>query len=177
MNALILLVEELQDRKKAVLVGDRAKAFLSEQQLKLHQTIRIAVLNQFHAYGEITALGADRIEIRLAGPELPRSRLPVALVVAVPRPQTVKKVISLAVQCGVTALYFVKSYQTVASYLQSHSMREADIRAEGIKALGQVWDAHLPEIVVLPKMAAFFLAFLCLLCFRTLACGVFKLFA
>jgi RsmE family RNA methyltransferase len=157
MNALILFAEELQKNNTiAVLAGDRAQAFLSEQKLKLKQTIRLAVLGQFHAYGEITALNLDRIEIAVAAPQPLRSRLPVALFVAVPRPQTVKKVISLAVQCGVTALYFVKSYQTVPSYLQSHSIREPDMRLEGIKALEQVWDAHLPEIRVLPQMADFF---------------------
>jgi RsmE family RNA methyltransferase len=156
MNALILFPEELQDKTRAVLEYDRAKAFISEQRLELQQTIRLVVLDQFHAYGKIIALSEDRIEIVVAEPEPLRSRLPVALFIATPRPQTVKKVISLAVQCGVSALYFVKSYNTVPSYLQSHSVRELDIRAEGIKALAQVWDAHLPEIQVLPKMAAFF---------------------
>lgn len=156
MNALILLPEELHDSRYAVMEGERATRFHSEQQLSLNQTIRVAVLGQFRALAKIVALSQSRIEIEIGEPLPARSRLPLMLFVAVPRPQTVKKVLSLAVQCGVSALYFVKSYHTIASYLQSHSLRDSDLKAESIKALSQVWDSHLPEITVIPTMAQFF---------------------
>jgi RsmE family RNA methyltransferase len=75
-------------------------------------------------------------------------RVPVDLIVGVPRPQTVKKVIQAAVMLGVRSLHFVRSELGERSYLQSRSLSEEGILEESAKALEQIWDSGLPNIEV-----------------------------
>jgi RsmE family RNA methyltransferase len=86
------------------------------------------------------------LELSLFLPSL--ERRPIDLIVGVPRPQTVKKVIQASVMLGVRSVHFVRSELGERSYLQSRALSDEGILDEGVKALEQVWDSHLPEIKV-----------------------------
>jgi 16S rRNA (uracil1498-N3)-methyltransferase len=118
--------------------------------------LRLAVRNCCRVRAIVTQIEAGAITLRITERLPPLARRPVYLVVAVPRPQTVKKVISLAVQAGIQQVFFVKSFHTVPSYLQSHSLLPDAIDAEIIKAMEQVWESHPSHIDVLPSMQSFF---------------------
>jgi RsmE family RNA methyltransferase len=78
----------------------------------------------------------------------PPPRVGAELIVAVPRPQTVKKIIHLAVTFGIERLHFVRSLNTVKSYLQSNALTPESIDAEVLRGLAQAVDSCAPSIEV-----------------------------
>ena len=156
MNTLILLPEEMIEDSCAEVRGERAARLQGQQDLCVGQSIRVSVLQRFCAWATVSAIENTRVCLSLGMARPLPPRMPVSIFVAVPRPQTVKKIISLAVQAGVENLFFVRSYLTVASYLQSHCLRPEDIEQEAIKALEQVWDCTPPRIRVIDRMGEFF---------------------
>ena len=94
------------------------------------------------------ALTAEQADLSLhVTEELPQS-LPLTLLVAVPRPQTIKKVLQLAACCGLRAVNFVRTVNVDKSYLQSKSLEAKNIEAELIKGLEQSGDGVFPQISV-----------------------------
>jgi RsmE family RNA methyltransferase len=106
------------------------------------------VLGGVRGEGLVKEATRDRVVIQHVFSSPPLERAPIDLIVGVPRPQTVKKVIQAGVMLGVRSIHFVKSELGEKSYLQSKVLSEEGILAEGVKALEQVWDSQLPEIRV-----------------------------
>ncbi|RIL10033.1 MAG: hypothetical protein DCC75_05265 [Proteobacteria bacterium] len=90
----------------------------------------------------------DRLEASLSLEDSPPPRLNLSLIVAVPRPQTVKKIIQLAAATGIGRLDFVRTEKVVPSYLQSKSLIPEAIETEVLKGLQQACDTISPKIAV-----------------------------
>lgn len=86
--------------------------------------------------------------VLLADPAPPYSRHPTFLIAAVPRPQTVKKLIHLATTSGIRALHFVPAYNAQKSYFSSHALKEESIQHEVILGLEQAIDGVPPSVKV-----------------------------
>lgn len=148
MNSLLLFASECESPRKAILRGARAKEVFLRHALMPGLNIRAALEGGSRGNAQVLSCRSDCIELALDLVEDPPARIPLILIVAVPRPQTVKKVIQLATAVGVEALHFVASEEVQKSYLQSKRLRPAAIAAEAHLSLEQVFDSRMPEIVV-----------------------------
>lgn len=144
----MLLQSELTDPTRAVVEGARAAYVYDTHGVREGQVIKVSVLGGLRGEGRILEATPSRVclETHLTLPC--RELLPVALVVGVSRPQTIRKVVQAAVMFGVSSLHFVRSELGEKSYLQSRSLEPKELEEETIKALEQVWDSRAPEIVV-----------------------------
>jgi RsmE family RNA methyltransferase len=77
------------------------------------------------------------------------------LIVGLCRPQTVKKVIEVAVTVGIESLHFVRCERSEKSYLHSDVLSQAKMNTQVHQVLEQVWDARAPEIVIHPRFREF----------------------
>jgi 16S rRNA (uracil1498-N3)-methyltransferase len=148
MNSLIILARECVGNKEAILTGDRARYAFETHELRQGNSCRVAVLGGLRGEGFVAEATVERVVmvLTLSLPSL--ERVPVDLIVGVPRPQTVKKVIQAAVMLGVRSLHFVRSELGERSYLQSRSLSDEGILEESAKALEQIWDSGVPTIEV-----------------------------
>ena len=89
------------------------------------------------------------LEAELSLGAMPRSNT--HLIVAVPRPQSVKKLIQVGCAMGLSSLTFIRAANIVKSYLQSKSLTPANIQGEVIKGLEQANDSVPPEIRLLDR--------------------------
>lgn len=148
MNSLIILPNEVRDHVQAVLEGARARYAYETHGVRDGQSIKVAVLGGQRGDGKILSSSPERVTISLALLLPSLEPIPVALIVGVSRPQTVKKVIQAAVMFGVSSLHFVRSELGEKSYLQSRSLDLDQVEEETVKALEQVWDSRAPQVVV-----------------------------
>jgi len=93
------------------------------------------------------SLFIDELETqRLVGKFVPLEkvleRVPVVLSVAIPRPQTIKKLVQLAGTVGLKELRFIKTDLGEKSYWKSKQLRPEIVEQEVIKALEQAWDSE-----------------------------------
>lgn len=146
MNCLLVRPEEVLPSGEACLTGARREHALEAHELKAGITVRAALLGGRR--GSATVLSVSEKEIRLSldlsQEEIPRSD--VMWIVAVARPQTMKKVIQLAATLGVCELHLIRTSQVVKSYLQSPVLEPANIENEVLKGLEQSGDSRAPAV-------------------------------
>lgn len=159
MNSLIILKEEIveiQNGDSLARISGQHLSYLKElHDLQVGRKLKVNILNGALGYGEIIESSRDSISVKFSGETSPAPLHPITLIVAVPRPQTQKKIIHLASSVGISRLIFVRCANTEKSYLSSKSISKEGIFWEMIKGLEQSAQSLTPEIYVINKFNPF----------------------
>lgn len=146
MNLLLLEPGELSADGIARLGGRRATHVLEVLRVAPGERIRVGVLGG--RLGEAEVLSAARGALVLA-PVLhdePPPPSPVALLVAVPRPKILRRVLQAAASMGVKRILLLGTYRVEKSYFASPALAPEAIRDELLLGLEQGRDTILPEV-------------------------------
>jgi len=148
MNSLIILPHECVDASSAVLLNERAQYAFGTHEVRVGDVIKVAVLGGKRGEGQVIESSPQRVvlSISLVLPALPPKL--VDLVVGLPRPQTIRKVVQAGVMFGVRSLHFVRTELGEKSYLMSTALSPESLEEEAVKAIEQIWDSRVPEIRV-----------------------------
>lgn len=148
MNSLVLLPNEIQASGQIVLQGARAKEFYADHNLPLGSKVAASILGG--SRGEVEVLELSQSKVILSGIFAipPIDRQPIVLIVAISRPQTIRKVLQLAASVGVESLYFVLSGATQKSYIQSKMLLPENIEYHLRLGMQQSFDSIAPKISI-----------------------------
>ena len=130
----------------AVLSSDRAREALKDHDLKAGLSISCVIENLGSGKVTIGACHPEKIEMTVTIQEALPARLPLDLVVAYSRPQTLKKLLQLSASVGLRSLSFVKTANVVPSYLQSKSLEPDQICRQFILGCEQAGDGVFPQL-------------------------------
>lgn len=136
--------------------GERARSLRREYDLVEGISIPGGVLGGKRGKFLVNLVTENRIEFSGLLNEPPLKRFPTIAIVAVPRPQTVKKVLSTASAMGVDQLHFVRAENTEKSYLDSHALYPDEVAAEVRLGLQQSGDTIAPKVSVHQRFRPFF---------------------
>ena len=150
MNLLLLEPDEINSDATVVLSDRRAEHLRKVLKVSPGKTLRAGILGG--AIGEATVeeatseeADAGRIRLRLDIPNAPAQRPPLDLIVALPRPQALHRVVQSAAVLGVGELALCNSWKVEKSYFDSPSATPEKIRHHlrlGAEQGGTTW---LPE--------------------------------
>jgi RsmE family RNA methyltransferase len=104
------------------------------------------VVNGQLGRGVITALSDDALEMDVALDQAPPPPLPVTLVLALPRPKSLKKVLAAVTTMGVKRVVLLNTFRVEKSYWQSPLLQPTTLREQMLLGLEQAGDTVLPEI-------------------------------
>ena len=96
--------------------------------------------------GTVVAIGAEALTLSFAWGAPPPSLDPITLIVGLPRPQTARKILQEATALGVTAMNFVATEKSEASYAHSTLWSSGEWRRHLIAGAEQAFDTRLPQI-------------------------------
>ncbi len=145
MNALIVHSDEIY--------GDLIKIPKIRVAQGIGFELPVSILGGERFWGRIEDERNEVVIIRLLKKLPPLERLDVTLMVGLSRPQTIKKVLAVAVQTGVKKLCFVKTERGEKSYLSANILKNLEI--EVIKSLEQTGDSHGPDIKIYKSLPEF----------------------
>jgi len=148
MNCLIVLPSEVREGSAAIISGERAARVRVEHELQAGITVTAAVRNGKLGRALVEAVSEDEVRLQLTLDREPPPRMAADLIVAVPRPQTTKKLIHIATTLGVERVHFIRTLHTVKSYLQSGVLEVGGIECEVMKGLAQGVDSIAPQFEV-----------------------------
>ena len=148
MNSLILYSSDFIDSSLVRIGAARAETIWREYRKLVGQEIRIAVFGGERGAAVVRYVGPEEILLDVARLEPSLPLRPIDLIVGLSRPQTVKKVIQLAVMTGVRSLRLVATELGEKSYSTSHLLDDDVLRGEVIKALEQTGEGFAPCISV-----------------------------
>jgi RsmE family RNA methyltransferase len=146
MNLLLLEPEDLLAPDRALLKGRRLEHVRRVHRAKVGQRLKAGVLGGPMGEAEVLRLDASAMELRLRLETAPPPKLPLTLLVALPRPKVVNRVVASAASLGVARLVFVNAWKVEKGYWTSPKLEPANLRHQLILGLEQARDTMLPEL-------------------------------
>lgn len=157
MNSLIISPEAIISENPLVakITGrqfDHCKTFLK---CKIGDSLKIGLLNKNLGIGTILSFENDSIIIQCNLVDNPPQELPCTLIVALPRPKSLKKVIEVSVVMGVKKIFLIESWKVDKSYWNTPWLCETSLRELSLLALEQSVDTVLPDIQIRRRFKPF----------------------
>jgi 16S rRNA (uracil1498-N3)-methyltransferase len=151
MNRLILEPSDFISEDLVLIHGARAEHLLGVCKLKPGDPIKLGLLNGPAGEGEVIESLTGSLKIRyIQSQKRGASELgEVCVMMALPRPQMVKKILQKAATFGVRKLVLFRSERVEKSYFGSPVLSSEEIKKNLILGLEQGGKTKLPEVVVL----------------------------
>lgn len=156
MNLLLLEDGDLVAEGRALLRGRRLKHLHEVHRAESGDRLRVGRLGGRMGTGRIVRLDTDAAEIAIESlDQSPPAKLPVTLLLALPRPKMLKRVLQTVASMGVPRLVLVNSYRVEKSFWQTPFLEPEAIREQLILGLEQARDTLLPEVVIEKRFKPF----------------------
>jgi len=155
MNLLLLAPDEVGDDATALLTGRRHEHARAVLRVQAGETLRVGVRGGKCGTGEVVSEGPDGLRLRLALDGEPPPRSGVSLVLAIPRPKALRRVIPAVASLGVDRVVLVNAARVEKSYFDSRILAPAVL--DGLIDLGleQARDTRPPVIEIRDRFRPF----------------------
>lgn len=122
-------------------------------QLKAGDTLKVGVRDGQRYLTEVQSITAQQIMLRPIQAENVPNKVPVHLILALPRPKVLRRIIMDAVTLGVERISLIHSYRVDKSYWQSPFLQQLDDYVT--LGLEQAGDTIVPEIQLYKRFKPF----------------------
>jgi RsmE family RNA methyltransferase len=150
VNLVLLDPSELEERAPGELWvrlrGRRFEHVRDVHRARAGDALRVGVLGGGVGSGRILGLGDDWVELRVAIDAEPPEPIPVALVIALPRPLVLKRVLAHAASLGVKRIALIHARRVEKSYWQSGVVSRESLLRQLLLGLEQAGDTVLPAV-------------------------------
>ena len=156
MNLLLLEDRDLDPAaaagRRALVTGERLQHVRKVLRARVGDTLEVGRLGGGIGRGRIVELNRERVVLEL-GPldRQPPAPLPVTLVLALPRPKFVGRILQATAAMGVKRILLVHTARVEKSYWNSSVLKPESLRRHLMLGLAQVRDTVLPGIECLRK--------------------------
>ena len=118
-------------------------------------SLRVGEVNGLMGEAEIIKLSKEEalLDVRLT--EAPPPKLPLTLVLALPRPKMLRRILRMIAELGVESLHLVNSYRVEKSYWQTPVLDAAVIEDYFLEGLSQSRDTVLPTVALHTRFKPF----------------------
>lgn len=110
------------------------------------QRLRLGRMNGKTGEGVVERVSEDRVFIRFALNAEPPSPLPLTLVLALPRPKMLRRIVRSASELGVKQIHLVNASRVQKSYWQSPLLAQSALHHCMVAGLEQACDTVMPEV-------------------------------
>ena len=150
VNLVLITAEEA----KSGLPPDdaRARHLRETVGLAVGGTFHVGVENGLRGIGTITSL-APELTFTVAWEKSPQARLPLTVLVGLPRPQTAKKVLHDLASLGAARIIFFESEKGDPGYLTSSLWKDGEWREHILKGTEQACSTLVPEVTRVGSLA------------------------
>ncbi len=146
MNLVLLLPEDLVALDRARLTGRRLAHVREVHRAVVGDDLTVGLLGGRMGRGHVLRLDDEALELTLTLDQDPPPKLPLTLVVALPRPKVLNRVVAAAASLGVARLVFVNAWKVEKAYWASPRLAPESLRQQLILGLEQAKDTVLPEL-------------------------------
>lgn len=155
MNLLLLEEADFVAADRVVLQGRRLKHLHEVHRAEVGDNLRVGRLGDLMGSGTLQALSADQAEISVSFDQPPPAKLPLTLLLALPRPKMLRRVLQTVSAMGVPRLILLNSYRVEKSFWQTPFLEPEAIREQLILGLEQARDTVLPEVIIEKRFKPF----------------------
>jgi 16S rRNA (uracil1498-N3)-methyltransferase len=147
MNLILLSADDLTSSTSASIKdARRVQHIRNVHAAAVGDQLKVGLLGGNIGSGIITAMGTDGIDLTLDLHQAPPPALDLTLVLALPRPKMLRRILQTVATLGVKKIHLINSYRVEKSYWQTPFLEPASIHEQLILGLEQGCDTHLPQV-------------------------------
>jgi 16S rRNA (uracil1498-N3)-methyltransferase len=156
LNLILLFQDDFKDCNIRVrLQGRRLNHILEVHRAMVGDELSVGLLNDRIGTGKVVALSQSALELDVKLNRLPPSKLPLTVILALPRPKFLKRVLRSLSSMGVQRIILINSFRVEKSYWQSPLLSQEHLLQQLVLGLEQAGDTILPEILLKPLFKPF----------------------
>jgi RsmE family RNA methyltransferase len=155
VNLLLLEDGDFIAEDRVRLSGRRLKHLLEVHRAEAGDSLRIGRLNGLMGIGQLLHLDEQYAELSVLLDQPAPEKLPITLLLALPRPKMLRRVLQTVSSMGVARLVLLNSYRVEKSFWQTPFLEPAAIREQLILGLEQARDSVLPEVIIEKRFKPF----------------------
>lgn len=156
MNLILLFQEDFIDNTDIVrLQGRRLKHVLEVHHASVGDELCVGVLNGQIGLGKVTLLSQTNLEMNVRLERAPPLALPMTLILALPRPKVLRRVLRSVSSLGVKKIILLNCFRVEKSFWQSPFLNESIVKEHLVLGLEQARDTVLPEVQMRPLFKPF----------------------
>jgi 16S rRNA (uracil1498-N3)-methyltransferase len=146
MNLILLFDGDFVSDDQVRLSGRRLQHVANVHRAAVGDVLVVGVAGGKIGKGVVTRLDKDALELRVTLRNDPPEPLPLTLVLALPRPKVLNRVIAGATSLGVKRVFLINAWRVEKSYWKSPKLSGDNLLLQSILGLEQARDTILPSI-------------------------------
>lgn len=146
MNLLLFAAEELRHDDLLHLAGRRARHVRQVLRAQPGDRLRVGQINGRVGSAEVVDLSGEQVTLHCSLDQPPPPKLPLTIVLALPRPKMLRRILRTVAELGVAELWLIHSWKVEKSYWQSPLLAPEACRRALLEGLEQARDTVVPEL-------------------------------
>ncbi len=155
MNLILLFETDFLSAERVVLTGRRLQHVRQVHRAAVGDRLRVGRLDGLLGDALVIGLGEERLELEVQLWQPPPTPLDCLLLLALPRPKMLKRVLQSVTSLGVKRIYLINSYRVEKSFWGSPLLQPEKLREQLLLGLEQARDTTLPEVHLRPRFKPF----------------------
>lgn len=155
MNLILLFDEDFIADRRVRLTDRRMRHVLDVHRAEVGQDLCVGLAGGMIGSGRVQRLDREALELEVVLERQPPPKLPVTLLLALPRPKVFKRVLLAATSMGVARIVLLNSFRVEKSFWKSPVLQGERLQEPLVLGLEQARDTVLPEVLLRPLFKPF----------------------
>ncbi len=146
MNLILFTDGDRLEPSKIALRGRRLQHLRQIHRANSGDILRVGEIDGLMGEGEILEINDEFATLAISLHQSPPDKLPLSLVLALPRPKMLRRILRTIAELGVPELHLINSYRVEKSYWQSPVLKQDALREYLLQGLEQSRDTQVPRV-------------------------------
>ncbi|MDP4651237.1 MAG: 16S rRNA (uracil(1498)-N(3))-methyltransferase [Haliea sp.] len=155
MNLLLFNAGECASNGELRVTGRRAQHLRQVLQAKAGDTLQVGEVNGLMGSAELTALDQHSATLQVTLLHAAPPKLPITLLLALPRPKMLRRILRMVAEFGVRDIHLINSYRVEKSYWQTPVLATDTVQDALLQGLEQARDTVLPTLTLHTRFKPF----------------------
>lgn len=155
MNLLLFSSDDRLQNNRVRIADKRLKHLQEVLAASEGDSLRVGEIDGLMGTAEILQMQADHALLEVDLQQQPPEKIPLTLVLALPRPKMLRRILRMVAEMGVPELHLVNSYRVEKSYWQTPVLEAAVVEEYFLQGLMQSRDTVLPTLHIHQRFKPF----------------------
>ncbi len=155
MNLILFNEDDYCGENRICLHDRRHQHIVDVHRAQPDSLLRVGQINGLCGSGKVISIDGQQVTLEISLIQPPPAALPLTLLLALPRPKMLKRILQTVSTMGVKELYLLNSYRVDKSYWSSPLLSPAAIHEQLQLGLEQALDTQMPNVHIRKRFKPF----------------------